>query len=283
MKVFLAGATGVVGRLLLPMLVKAGYEVIGTTRSSAKFDQILAAGGQPLVMDAMDRAATFAALEQTHPDVVIHQLTDLGERDFAANSRLRAEGVPNLVDAAKASGVQKMISQSISWVYAAGEQPAHEDEALDANAPDPRGHTVRAAAHAEQSVAIIPIPVILRYGLLYGSGTWYACESFTTDQLRRGELLVNDAVVSFLHVEDTARAALMAIGWPAGIYNVVDDEPATKKAIFGLYANLIGAPAPHYKNGREGWERGESNAKARQMGWQPLYHTWREGFKAELT
>ncbi len=282
MKIFLAGATGVVGRLLLPMLVQAGHEVVGTTRSSAKFDQIIAVGGQPIVMDALDRAATFTALEQTRPDVVIHQLTDLGERDFAANSCLRVEGVPNLADAAKAAGVQKIIAQSISWVYAAGEQPTHENEPLDINASDPRGRTVRTVQTAELAVAKMPVAVILRYGLLYGAGTWYARESFTTDQLRHGELLVNDALVSFLHVEDAARAALLALGWPVGIYNIVDDEPATKKEVFGLYANLIGAAPPPYKAGREGWERGESNAKARQMGWQPFYRTWREGFKTEL-
>ncbi len=283
MKIFLAGATGVVGHLLLPMLVQAGHEVIGTTRSSMKTAQIMAAGGQPIVMDALDRAATFAALEQTRPDVVIHQLTDLGDRDFAANSRLRVEGIPNLVDAAKAAGVQKMITQSISWIYGAGDQPAHEDELLDIDASGSHGRTVGAVQSMEQAVMEMPTAIILRYGLLYGSGTWYARESFTTDQLRRGELMVNDAVVSFLHVEDAARAALLALGWPIGIYNILDDEPATKNEIFGLYASLIGAALPPYQSGREGWERGESNAKARQIGWQPKFPTWREGFKSELT
>ena len=283
MKILLAGATGVVGRLLLPMLVQAGHEVVGTTRSSAKFDQITAAGGQPLVMDALNRVATFAALEQTRPDVVIHQLTDLGDRDFAANSRLRVEGVPNLVDAAQSVGVEKIIAQSISWVYTAGDQPARENEPLDTDAPDSRGRTVRAVQTAELAVAKMPKAIILRCGLLYGPATWYSRESFTTDQLRHGELVVTDAIVSFLHVEDAARAALLALDWPVGIYNIVDDEPATKKEVFGLYASLIGAPEPPYKSGREGWERGESNTKARQMGWQPFYRTWREGFKAELT
>jgi nucleoside-diphosphate-sugar epimerase len=283
MKIFLAGATGAIGRLLLPLLVEAGHEVTGTTRSSAKFGQIAAGGGQPMVLDVMDRTATFAALEKVHPDVVIHQLTDLGTRDFTANSRLRLEGIPNLVDAAKAVNVQKMIAESISWIYVAGEQPAHEDEALDTDAPDPRGRTVRSVVTAEQAAAQVPSAVTLRYGLLYGPGTWYVRESFTTDQLRRGEMVVNDAVVSFIHVEDAARAALLALDWPSGIYNVVDDEPASKKEVFDLYANLAGTPSPSYNAGREGWERGESNAKAHQMGWQPLYPTWREGFKVELT
>ncbi len=283
MKILLAGATGVVGRLLLAMLIQAGHEVIGTTRSSAKSDQITTAGGRPVVMDVMNRAATFLALEQVRPDVVIHQLTDLGERDFAANSQLRLEGVPNLADAAKAVGVSKMIAQSISWVYAAGEQPAHENEPLDIDAPDPRGRTVRTAQTAELAVETIPVAIILRCGLFYGPGTWYARDSFTTGQLRRGELVVNDAVLSFTHVVDAAQAAFLALGWPAGAYNIVDDEPATKRELFGLYASLIGANPPAYQACREVWERGESNMKARQMGWQPLYPTWREGFKTELT
>src|SRR6185295_4737816 len=102
MKILLAGATGVVGRLLLPLLVQAGHEVIGTTRRSTKLDEIVASGGQPVVMDVMDRAATFALLEHVRPDVVIHQLTDLGERDFAANAALRREGMPNFGDAVNA-------------------------------------------------------------------------------------------------------------------------------------------------------------------------------------
>ncbi len=282
MKIFLAGATGVVGRLLLPMLVESGHEVIGTTRSSAKTDSIKAAGGRRLVMDVMDRATTFTVLEQAQPDVVIHQLTDLAERDFAANSRLRIEGVRNLADAAKAVGVQKMIAQSISWIYVPGEQPAHEDEPLDVEAPNARGRSVRAVQTAELAVAEMPVAIMLRYGLLYGPGTWYALESFTTDQFRRGELITNDGVASFLHVADAAQAALLALDWPAGAYNIVDDEPASKKEIFGHYARLIGAPPPPYQTGREVWERGESNVKAHRLGWQPMYPTWREGFKTEL-
>ncbi|MBA3869908.1 MAG: NAD(P)-dependent oxidoreductase [Anaerolineae bacterium] len=283
MKILLAGATGVVGRLLLPMLVQAGHDVTGTTRKAAKLDSIVAAGGRPIVMDVMDRAATFAALEQAHPDVVIHQLTDLGERDFAANSRLRNEGLPNLGDAAQAVGVQKIIAQSISWIYAAGEMPAHEHEPLDVDSPDAHGRAARSARAGEAGVDKTPATIILRYGLLYGPGTWYARESFTTDQLQRGELVVNDAVASFIHVADAAQTALLALDWPVGLYNIVDDAPAAKKDVFGLYASLIAAPPPPYQAGKAAWERGESNAKARQLGWKPIYPTWREGFKTELT
>ena len=191
--------------------------------------------------------------------------------------------MPNFGDAVKAVGIQKLIAQSISWIYVAGDKPAHEDEQLDLAAPDARGRAVNAAYTAEQAFAGIPNTVILRYGLFYGPGTWYARDSYTTDQLRRGELMTNDAVVSFLHVADAAQAALLALDWSAGVYNIVDDEPATKKDLFSVYAKLIDAPPPPYTAGRAAWERGESNAKARRMGWQPMYSTWREGFKVELT
>lgn len=282
MKILLAGATGVVGRLLLPLLVQAGHDVSGTTRASAKSALIAAAGGKPVVMDVMDRTATFTVLEAIRPDVVIHQLTDLGERDFAANTRLRMEGVPNLAAAAKSVGVQKIIAQSISWIYAAGEYPAREDEPLDVDAPDARGRSVRAALAAEQAISAVAPTVVLRYGLLYGPGTWYARDSFTSDQLRRGDLRTNDGVASFIHVADAAQAALLALDWPAGVYNMADDEPARKRELFNMYATLIGAPPPPYMSGAEAWERGESNVKARQLGWQPIYPSWREGFKAEM-
>ena len=283
MKIFLAGATGVIGRLLLPMLVETGCEVTGTTRSAAKAASIAAAGGRPVVVDALDRDKLFDALAEAQPDVVIHMMTDLAGRDFAANTQLRIEGTRNLVDAARDQRVNGMIAESISWIYAAGDQPAHEDEPLDLNAPASRGRSVAAVQALEQAVQEMPVGIAMRYGLLYGPGTWYARESFTTDQLRRGELVTNDAVASFVHVADAARAALLALDWPTGAYNIVDDEPATKKEIFEHYANLIGAPVPPYQAGREAWERGESNAKARQMGWQPKYPTWREAFKSELT
>ena len=282
MRIFLAGATGAIGRLLLPHLVEAGHEVTGTTRSAAKSDQIKLLGGQPIVMDALDRQALIKIVAAARPDVIINMMTDLNGRDFAANSRLRIEGSRNLVDAALAAGVQKLIAETISWIYAAGNLPAHENEPLDSEAPDGRGRSVAAVQALEGAVAEMPVGIVLRFGILYGPGTWYTRDSLTTEQLRRGELVANDAVNSFIHVADAAQAAFQALGWPAGAYNIVDDEPATKKEWMPYYARLVGAPAPVYKAGAEAWERGESNAKARQQGWQPIYPSWREGFSTEL-
>jgi nucleoside-diphosphate-sugar epimerase len=282
LKIFLAGATGAIGRLLVPLLVHAGHEVAGTTRSAARTDQITALGARPLVMDALDRDAVFAALEAERPDVVIYQLTDLAGRDFAANSRLRIEGSRNLVDASLSVGVGRMIAQSIAWVCVPGDTPAREDDPLDLDVPPPRGGTVAATKALEDAVAEMPVGVVLRYGILYGPGTWYTRDALTTEQIRRGEIAATDAVTSFTHVADAAQAAFQALVWPAGIYNIVDNEPAPATEWVPLYAHLVGAPPPPIKVGRQGWERGTSNTKARQIGWHPLYPSWRDGFQKEL-
>lgn len=283
MKIFVAGASGVIGRLLLPLLVENGMEVTGTTRSPAKLASIAAAGAQPVVVDALDRNSLFAALAEAQPDVVVHLMTDLSDRNFAANSRLRIDGTRNLVDVAKTLGIKRMIAESISWVYAAGTAPADESEALDTGADDPRSRTVMAVQALEQAASELPIHVILRFGLLYGPGTWYAPDGFTTGQVKRGELLAADGVSSFVHVADAARAAYEALNWPTGVYNIVDDEPAAGKEWLPLYANLVGAPEPPIAGAKAGWERGALNTKARAQGWQPRYPTWREGFEAVLT
>lgn len=282
MKILLAGATGAVGRLLLPLLVEAGHEVIGTSRSAEKSAAIKALGGEPKVMDALNREMVFATMHDVKPDVVIHQLTDLSTRNFDANSRLRIEGTRNLVDAAQSVDVRRMIAQSISWICVPGMHPAHEDEPLDLEAPPPRGQTIAAIHSLEQCVAEMPIGIVLRYGFFYGPGTWYSRDGFVTTQIRRGEITATDAVSSFIHVEDAAYAALTALGWAAGIVNIVDDEPAMGTEWIPLYAELVNAPPPPVAKGRLDWQRGESNAKARQRDWRPRYPTWREGFKSAL-
>src|SRR5688572_13253150 len=202
MKVFLAGATGAIGRILVPLLVQAGHDVAGTTRHAAKREQIATMGAAPIVADALDRPSIFAALAAHRPDVVIHQLTDLSERNFAANSRLRVEGTRNLVDAAQAVGVQRMIAQSIAWIYAPGQGAAQEYEPLHLDAAPPRGAMVAAVQSLEQAVAEMPLGIILRYGLLYGPGTWFSRDGLTTQQVRRREIEATGAIASFVHVAD---------------------------------------------------------------------------------
>ncbi|MGH7861853.1 MAG: NAD-dependent epimerase/dehydratase family protein [Candidatus Dormibacteraceae bacterium] len=283
MRIFLAGAAGVIGRSLVPMLVEAGHEVVGTTRSPTRFALLEALGARPVLIDVFDRERLHVAIEREKPEVVIHQLTDLNGHDLAGNARLRVEGTHNLIDGALAVGVRRVIAQSIAFVSVPGLGPAGEDEALDLDAPHPRRRTVEGVYALEKAVRDLEDAVVLRYGTLYGAGTWYASDGAIAQRVRRGELPTNDAVTSFVHVADAARAALLALDWPAGTFNVVDDEPAPARDWLPVYAEALGAPAPPAGSGRRPWERGASNARARrELGWQPRFPSWREGFRTAL-
>jgi nucleoside-diphosphate-sugar epimerase len=181
--VFVAGATGAIGRQLLPMLIGAGYKVFGTTRNPRKTAQMEAIGVRPVVVDVFDRDALIAAVGEAKPDVIIHQLTDLSAADFAATDRLRIDGTRNLVDAAKAAGVRRMIAQSLAIVYLPGPEPATEQDPLADGSPT-LGDTVKGVRSLEAAVEELPEWIILRYGLLYGPGTWYSSIGPFADAVR---------------------------------------------------------------------------------------------------
>ncbi|ACT00617.1 NAD-dependent epimerase/dehydratase family protein [Paenibacillus sp. JDR-2] len=278
MKIMVAGAAGVVGRLLLPMLTEAGHEVTGLTRSASKLEQIKQSGAAAAIADVYDRDRLFELLKDYRPDVVIHQLTALSEWNLAENARIRIEGTRNLVDAALAAKVQRMIVQSISWAYEPGESVATEKDELDEGAPLPRKISVDGVIAMERAAAEMPHSVILRYGALYGPGTFYDHESgMFAGQVKLGNVPATDGRTSFLHIEDAARAALQALDWPAGPVNIVDDEPAEGKVWLPLYAKSLGAPGPVAQDGMNRGERGASNEKAKQQyGWMPKYPSWRD-------
>jgi len=282
MRIAVAGATGAIGRPLIPMLVRAGHEVTGFTRHASKAAELERQGARAVLLDIFDREAVFAAIREAAPETVIHQLTSLSERDFANNSRIRIEGTRHLVDASLAAGVRRMVAQSISWAYAPGEGPAREEEALDLDAPAPRSGTIRGVHALETAAAEMPEAVILRYGLFYGPGTWYAADGFMAEQVRQGALPATDGVSSFIHVDDAAYATLLALDWPSGAVNIADDHPAPGSEWLPHYAALLGAPAPARQPGAARGERGASNAKAKQLGWQPRFADWRSGFAATL-
>ncbi len=281
--IFVAGATGAIGRLLLPMLVEAGYQVTGTTRDVKKAESIRALGATPVVLDVLNRDETLAAVREALPGVVIHQLTDLTARNYGANSRLRVDGTRNLVDAAVAVGVRRMIAQSIAFVYAPADRPWVEEDPLDTDNPELRT-TVEGVQSLESTVAEMPEGVILRYGILYGPGTWNSSQGLTGEQLRTGERAATGAGTSFIHVRDAARAAMLALEWQAGIVNVVDDEPAADTVWLPEFAAAIGVPPPGLSPGSGTTSvHGASNAKARrELGWEPIYPSWRNGFTQEL-
>lgn len=279
MKIFVAGAAGVIGRRLLPLLVASGHEVIGTTRVAEKAGLLQRLGARPVLVDVFERDKLIAAICEIQPDVVIHQLTDLSSGNTTLNARIRTEGTRNLADAARAIGVRRFIAQSIAWAYEPGDEPADESVPLDSEALMPRRITIEGVQALENAVAEIEEGVVLRYGLLYGPGTWYAPDGKIAEQVRRGQLVADHGTTSFVHVDDAARAAVLALKWPAGIVNVVDDEPAPGIAWLPFYAATLGAPAPPMTAEHPRTARGARNTKARQqLGWQPEYPSWREGF-----
>ena len=278
MKILIAGATGVMGRAVIPLLVQCGHSVVGTTRYEEKFEAIALGGAEPILMDALDRTQTGSVLASVRPDLVMHQLTDLADRNFSKNATLRRIGTRNLVDAAMAQGVQRMIAQSISWIHAPGPGPAQEDDPWDLDAITPRLTTILSVRELELAVAEMRHWVVLRYGALYGPGTWYARDGLISKQLRQGELMASSDITSFVHVDDAAQASLQAVEWASGAYTIVDDDPAAADAWMGLYARLIAAPEPRFTSARTPWARGASNAKARSQDWKPRLRSWRAGF-----
>ncbi|MCY1401221.1 NAD dependent epimerase/dehydratase family protein [compost metagenome] len=219
MKVFLAGATGVVGRRLLPLLLERGYQVLAISRSAERVEALRRSGVQARLLDVFDGDALHDLLGGFRPQWVIHQLTDLPpgldparmDEAIRRNARLRREGTANLVAAARAAGAQKLVAQSIAWAYAPGELPHREDQSLDLAAEGARGISVGGVAALERAVLeAAPLQgIVLRYGRLYGPGT--GCEQ-------------PDARLA-LHVDDAARAALMALEWgKPGSYNLAESD-----------------------------------------------------------
>jgi nucleoside-diphosphate-sugar epimerase len=289
MRIFIAGATGAVGRLLVPLLVTAGHEVTGTTRDPARLGSLRAAGAAGVLADALDADQVRAAVAAAAPDVVMHQLTALADGNRADNTRIRRVGTRHLVDAARQAGVARIIAQSVAWAYQPGDAPADESTPLDLAAGSPRAGLIDGITALEETAAELPEHVILRYGTLYGPGTWYAPGGLVDSELRRdhraapgplGPLTAGDAVDSLLHVADAAGAAVAALDWPSGPVNIVDDEPAATRDWLPVLAAALGAPAPPTAQGRAAWQRGASNARARALGWTPLYPSWRDGFPA---
>ncbi len=283
MRILVAGATGVVGRRLLPLLVGAGHEVVGMTRFEGRAALVEQLGARAVVADVLDREHVANVVGACQPEALVHLITDLSQRDFAANDLVRREGTRHLVDAALRAGTRRLVAASIAFAYAPGTAPAREDDPLDLDAPMPRRRTVAAVAALEDAARELDEPVLLRLGALYGPGTFYAADGLTALDVRLGRLVADDAVTSFLHVDDAARAMLAALAWPVGIVNVVDDEPAPASEWLPLYAALLHAPPVRRGSGRPAFARGASNRKARrELGLSLLHPSWRGGFPAEL-
>lgn len=279
MRVFVAGATGAIGRRLVPLLVGAGHDVTGTGRTDDGMARLGEQGAAGVRVDVFDRDEMHAAVMAAEPDVVVHQLTALSDGNAVDNARIRGDGTRNLVDAAKLAGVRRIVAQSIAFAYEPGEEPAAENTPLDLAAGEPRSVSVQGVVALESTVAEIDTHVVLRFGTFYGPGTWHSRTGLVAQKMRKGEYTANDGVTSFIHVDDAAAATVRALSWPSGAVNIVDDEPAPARVWAPVFAEAVGVPRPPATDGSASWERGASNTLARtDRGWSPSIPSWRTGF-----
>jgi nucleoside-diphosphate-sugar epimerase len=305
MKVFVAGATGALGKQLVPMLVEAGHEVTGMSRSESKRGELEALGARPAITDALDAEAVAAAVGEADPDVIVHELTAISgdmdfkrfEEGFEATNRLRTEATDHLLSAGRAVGVRRFVAQSFApWPYArVGGPVKSESDPLDSDPPAQIRTTQEAIRYLEDAVtgADWTEGIALRYGGFYGPGTSFGSGGEMTDAIRARKVPIvgNGAGVwSFIHIADAAEATLVAIErGERGIYNIVDDEPAPVAEWLPVVAERVGAKpprrVPRFLGRLFGGElavvmmtelRGSSNAKAkRELGWRPGHPTWR--------
>jgi nucleoside-diphosphate-sugar epimerase len=310
MRVFLAGATGVIGRRLVPQLIGEGHQVTGMIRSSQKIEELRRMGADPAIADALNGEAVMNAVREAHPDAVINQLTSIPRRidprrvnrDFAVNDRLRSEGTRHLVAAAQAAGAGRIIAQSIAFAYAPGPPGtlrAEQDPLLGEDAPADFKRSARAIADLEQAV-LEAGGVVLRYGYFYGPGSAISRGgSMGEDVLRRRMPIVGrgTGVWSFIHVDDAAQATAVALTKEAsGPYNIVDDHPAPVSDWLPGLAAALGAPRPwrvpeviarlaagEYGVASMTRMQGAANTLAKtELGWTPKHPSWREGFQTAL-
>jgi nucleoside-diphosphate-sugar epimerase len=312
MRVFIAGATGVLGRRLVPMLLSEGHEVVGTTRSKQKAMGLRQAGIEPVVLDGLNGAAVHSAVRAARPQVIVHELTALAgktdirtmEEGFEVTNRLRTDGTDILVSAAREAGVRRVVAQSFTgWPNERTGGPVKtEEDPLDRDPPAAMHAALDAIEHLEHAVTHTRglDGLVLRYGTFYGPGTTLSEGGEHVEQIRRRRFPVvgdGEGIWSFVHIDDAASATVAAIerGAP-GIYNVVDDEPARVSDWLPALADAIGAKPPRHVpvwlarllTGEAGVTlmtsvRGSSNAKAkRELRWLPRYPSWRSGFRLGL-
>ena len=305
MRVLVAGATGAVGRALVPELLRRGHEVFGTTRNPGNAPQIVR-------MNGLDEAEVLSAVRKVKPDAIVHQMTSLTnvkdlkhlDKEFEPTNQLRTLGTRFLLAAARQAGTRHFVAQSFTgWPNAREGGPIKtEADPLDATPPPAMRQTLTAIRELEQTVLETTDlhAVALRYGAFYGPGTSIASGGDVVEMVRQRKLpIVGDGggLWSFIHIADAATATANAIeGGPSGLYNIVDDEPAPVRVWLPELAVILGAPPPRHVPawiarwliGESGVSmmtriRGSSNEKAKRLlGWTPANRTWRDGFRREL-
>jgi nucleoside-diphosphate-sugar epimerase len=301
MRVFVAGASGAIGTRLVPQLIERGHEVIGTSRAPEKAERLRALGAKPIALDLLDARAVCSAVLEAAPDAIVHQATALAnarfgrnfDRTFAQTNRLRTEGTDNLLAAAREAGVSRFVAQSnATHRYAReGDMVKGEDDPLDTK-PVAGAVESRAAMNYLDDAVVAAGGIALRYGIFYGA----ANDGLIQPVRKRQFPIVGNGggFMSWVHLDDAAAATVLALehDGPA-IYNIVDDEPAPASEWLPMLAGALGAKPPRHVPvwlvrlfaGEPGVvmgteARGASNAKAkRELGWEPRYPSWREGFR----
>ncbi len=305
MRVFVAGATGALGRHLVPGLVAAGHEVTATTRTPGKVAQLREAGAEPVVVDGLDREAVIAAVRAAAPEVIVHQMTALADmrslrkvdQEFAATNELRTRGTDNLLAAAARAGTRRVIAQGHNFVYERSGGPVKtEEDPLVSRPPSPSSaRSLAAIKHVDKTVPLAaPEGIVLRYGSFYGPGA----SDLLLDAVRKRQVPViggGTGIWSFIEITDAAAATVAAVDRGApGVYNVVDSDPAPVAEWLPYLAKVAGAKPPlrvpallgrllagEFVVAQMTNARGSSNEKARkELGWEPRYASWREGFRA---
>jgi nucleoside-diphosphate-sugar epimerase len=307
MRVFVAGASGAIGRPLVRRLLEAGHQVTGMTRRQERAAEIREAGAEAVVCDVFDAPALSDAVVAARPDIVVHELTALPPRidprradTYPATNRLRTEGTSILIEAARAAGARRFVAQSIVFIYApAGPRVVDERAPVIQGAPGHLGEAMDATLGCERQVLAIG-GLVLRYGYFYGPGTSFARGGTMAEDFHKRRFPIvgaGEGMMSFLQIDDAASATVAACerGAP-GVYNVCDDEPARMRDWIPVYAEAVGAKRPlrvprwvvRALAGRTIAAvmtelRGASNEKAkRELGWQPRYPSWRQGFAQAL-
>lgn len=306
-RILIAGATGQIGELLTPALVAAGDDVYALVRSEESATKARVLGATPVMGDALDREAVLAAVGDARPEVIVHQLTAIPRsginprklsQAFEPTNRLRRHGTRNLVEAAKEHGTRRVVAQSIAFAYRSEGPPVLDEAApLDTESPGVWGEIARGVEALETAVREGPFEgVVLRYGMFYGPATAYSPAGTYGELVMKRRLPVvgdGEGRQSFIHMDDTVSATLLAIERGSGIYNVVDDHPAPAREWIPGLADALGAKPPRrvpewlarVMTGSDALramteQRGASNARIRaELGWEPRYPHWREGFK----
>lgn len=307
MKVFVAGASGAIGRPLVRQLLDAGHDVTGMTRHEERAEEIRAAGADAVACDAFDSTALDSAVRRAEPEAVVHLLTSLPPRlDYKAEdplgptNRIRREGTRNLLAAATAAGARRFVAEGFAPLYEQeGGWVKSEEDGLFVGGPHPFGEAAAALGELERQVLEAGgiEGVVLRFGWLYGPGTSFDRDGSQAEEARRRRLPIvgkGEGTYSFVHVEDAASAIVAALerGKP-GIYNVSDDEPAPMREWVPAFAEAVGAKKPRRlpiwlvrliagkgTAAMAAGVRGASNAKAKaELGWRPRYSSWRDGFR----